>query len=214
MNDESSGSQKSRLRESISALVDGEADELELRRVLASADVQEVRVSWRNYHLQRDMLAGVDMQFAHIDISRRVQAALADESLPAAAVSGRWWRPLASVAVAASVATVVVIGARSLNSSSGDNAAVAQVQPVINAVGGFPALSQPVSSPITGVPVDAQFGGMVSSPAVARPVALDPDQFAQQRLQQYLLRHTERAALNNGQGVISFAKVSELGNAQ
>ena len=46
-------------------------------------------------------------------------------------------------------------------------------------------------------------------PAV-QTVAFDADQLAQQRLQQYLLRHAERAALNNGQGVISFAKVSQL----
>lgn len=213
MSDVSGGAQ-SKLRESISALVDGEADELELRRVLASTDTQDVRDTWRDYHLQRDMLAGVDMQFAHIDISQRLQAALADETLPVVAAGGRWWRPLASVAVAASVATVVVIGARSLNSSSGDAAALAQVQPAVNAAGAFPALSQPVLSSAGGVAVGAQLGDINVSSPLARPVALDPDQFAQQRLQQYLLRHTERAALNNGQGVISFSKVSELGNAQ
>ncbi len=213
MSDVNGGAQ-TRLRESISALVDGEADELELRRVLASTDTQDLRDTWRDYHLQRDRLAGVDMQFAHIDISQRVQAALAAENRPAVAAGGRWWRPLASVAVAASVATVVVVGARGWNSSSGDNAALAQMQPAVNSVGVYPVVSQPVASPVGSVAVGAQFGGMAPLPATARPVALDPDQFAQQRLQQYLLRHTERAALNNGQGVISFAKVSELSNAQ
>lgn len=200
-----SGGPQSKLRESISALIDGEADELELRRVLANVETQEVRETWRSYHLQRDMLSGGDMRFAHIDISLSVQTALEAEALPAA-VGSRWWRPLASVAVAASVAAVVVVSARGLN-SSGNDAAVAQSN--ISAAGVFPVGS--FSSPVSNVAVGA---AMMSSPAFAQPAALDPDQFARQRLQQYLLRHTERAALNNGQGVISFSKVSELGDEQ
>ena len=211
MSDASSG--MDRLGESISALVDGEADDLELRRLLASADSEGVRGTWRDYHLQRDMLAGVDMAFAHIDISQRVQAALADEAQPAVAAGSRWWRPLASVAVAASVATVVVIGARGFNATS-DSSAVAQTQPAFNSNRNFAAPSPLINAPVAGnVPVSAQFNALVPANGVQQ-VALDPDQLAQQRLQQYLLRHTERAALNNGQGVINFAKVSQLNDAQ
>lgn len=200
-----SGGPQNKLRESISALIDGEADELELRRVLANADTQEVRESWRSYHLQRDMLSGSDMRFAHIDLSLSIQSALTGEALPAVAGS-RWWRPLASMAVAASVAAVVVVSARGLNSSNSD-AAVAQSN--VSAAGMFPVGS--FSSPVSNVAVGA---AMMSSPAFAQPAALDPDQFARQRLQQYLLRHTERAAMNNGQGVISFSKISELSDDQ
>lgn len=198
-----------KLRESVSALVDGEADDLELRRLLASADEAAVRTAWRDFHLQRDGLNGVDMQFAHIDLSQRIQQALADEAHPAAVVGSRWWRSLASVAVAASVATVVAVGARSFgplsNNSGADNSvAAAQVAApsTVNRV--FPAQSGPA------------FGNVAASAQLntpfypVQPVALNPDQLAQQRLQQYLLRHTERAALNNGQGVIGFAKVSQL----
>ena len=207
MNDVSGGVQ-TRLRESISALIDGEADELELRRVLASADTQEVRTTWRDYHLQRDTLAGVDMRFAHLDITARVHAALADEQLPAVAGGGeRWWRPFASVAVAASVAAVVVIGARGLQ-GGGDAAPVAVNGAVYPA-----ALSQPASAQLGGMTAGAHLTDM-TLPPVAQPVALDPDQFARERLQEYLLRHTERAALNNGQGVINFAKVSDLSDDQ
>lgn len=201
-----SGGPQNKLRESISALIDGEADELELRRVLANADTQEVRESWRSFHLQRDMLSGVDMRFAHIDLSLTIQTALADEAALPAAVGSRWWRPLASVAVAASVAAVVVVSARGLNAVNGD-AAVAQSN--VSAAGVFPVGS--FSSSINNVAVGA---AMMSSPAFAQPAALDPDQFARQRLQQYLLRHTERAALNNGQEVISFSKVSEFSDGQ
>ena len=195
-----------RLRESVSALVDGEADELELRRLLASDD-EVVRTAWRDFHVVRDSISGVDMRFAQFDISQRVQAALADEIISAPSLTARWWRPVASFAVAASVATVVAVGARHFNSDI-DGEAIAQtptVSPVVassTAAGRvYPAPMQPV---VGNVPVSAT----MTSPL--QPVSLDPDQLAQQRLQQYLLRHSERAALNNGQGVITFARVPQL----
>lgn len=199
-----------RVREAVSALIDGESDDLELRRLLASEDADGVRIAWRDYHLQRDALNGVDMSFAHIDISQRIQAALADEQpLVASAGGSRWWRPLASMAVAASVATVVVVGARSFNPVVDGGGSVAQATGTrsYNA----PVSIVPAANPALGnVAVSARYSDLMPT---AQPAALDPDQLAQQRLQQYLLRHTERASLNNGQGVISFAKVSQL-NAQ
>jgi sigma-E factor negative regulatory protein RseA len=195
-----------RLRESVCGLVVGEADELELRRLLASDD-EVVRTAWRDFHVVRDSISGVDMRFAQFDISQRVQAALADEIISAPSLTARWWRPVASFAVAASVATVVAVGARHFNSDIGGEA-IAQtptVSPVVassTAAGRvYPAPMQPV---VGNVPVSAT----MTSPL--QPVSLDPDQLAQQRLQQYLLRHSERAALNNGQGVITFARVPQL----
>ncbi len=195
------------LRESISALMDGEADELELRRLLADT-TPEVGALWQSFHLQRDALAGVDMRFANLDIAGRVQAALANESVAFAKTQPRWWRPLASVAVAASVATVVAIGARGF--SVGQNgvgvgaANVAQVAPLAATAGRvYPAT---VSPQLGNVAVSAQFNGV--SPL--QSVSANADDLAQQRLQRFMLRHTERAALTNGQGLISFARVSEL----
>ena len=113
---------RERVRESVSALFDGEASELELRRLLGSEPAGLVREAWRDYQVQRDVLQGaVDMRFASFDISARVQAALAADAMPAVASGGgsRWWRPLASMAVAASVATIVVLGARSFGPNNG-----------------------------------------------------------------------------------------------
>lgn len=235
-----------RTREAVSALFDGEADELELRRILASDQPEQVRGAWRDYQLQRDALAGVDMRFAALDISARVQAALADDAAPLVAVGGaRWWRPFASVAVAASVATVVVIGARSFSPSGGfaDSNAVAvastpaanlgRVYPNINPSMNNVAVSQGLAGLSSGgelassraasnsewsrlvFPRNDGLGRTMSGvQSGVQTVGFDADQIAQQRLQQYLLRHTERAALNNGQGVISFSKVSQLNNAE
>lgn len=194
-----------RLRESVSALMDGEADELELRRLLASDD-GVVRTAWRDFHLTRDSMHGVDMQFAHIDISQRVQVALADELAAAPARNIRWWRPVASFAVAASVATVVAVGARHFSSDVDGGSAIAQASTPATSGRVFVA---PVQQSVGNVAVSAT----INDSAVPQN-SLDPDQLAQQRLQQYLLEHSERAALNNGQGVITFARVSQLDASQ
>lgn len=199
-----------RLRESVSALVDGEADELELRRLLSGSDRETMREAWRDYNLLRDSLAGADMRFARFDISGRVQAALAEEPAQSVAVGGaRWWRPLASVAVAASMAAVVVVGVRGFGGQPGAGQPglgagldVAEVQQAPTAGKVYPT---PVAVGGAGnVAVSAEFGGAAAQNAAAA------DALAQQRLQRYMLRHTERAALGNGPGLISFARVSEL----
>lgn len=192
-----------KLRESVSALADGEADELELRRLLASDD-ESVRVLWRELHLVRDSMTGADMRFAQIDISQRVQAALAEEAAPRRSLTERWWRPAASFAVAASVATVVAVGARYFNQDT--DSSVAQSGAAAPIVSGrvYPA---PLQAPVGNVAVSATADAHDSP---LQQVAPDPDRLAEQRLQQYLLQHSERAALNNGQGVITFARVSQL----
>lgn len=217
-----------RVRESVSALFDGEASELELRRLLSNEPTL-VRSAWRDYQLQRDALQGTDMQFAAFDISARVRAAIDDEAqAPAVAANGgaRWWRPLASMAVAASVATVVVIGARGFSPSNGGfdgsrgTNLMAQASPSANlsrvhaTLGRVSASAQPFGPlaagnglPGTVFPRNEVVGN--GFPGVQN-ASFDAEQVAQQqRLQRYLLRHSERAALNN-QGVISFAKVSRL----
>lgn len=217
-----------RLRESVSALFDGEATELEVRRLLSNEPAM-VRAAWRDYQLQRDAIQGTDLRFASFDISARVRAAIDDEDAPAlanaAASGGRWWRPLASMAVAASVATVVVIGARGIDASGGFDGRggnmVAQqstVNPNVNrvhaALGNVSASVQPFGPlaagyglPGTVFPRNEVVGN--GFPGIQN-ASFDAEQIAQQqRRQRYLLRQSERAALNN-HGVISFAKVSEL----
>lgn len=200
-----SGGPQSKLRESVSAMMDGEADELELRRVLASAELSEVRTAWRDFHVQRDILAGADVRFAHLDISSSVLLAISDETVPAVAAGQRWWRPLASVAVAASVASVVVLGARSFNPGVNDSA-IAQSQ-AVSAASLFPSFSAPASANFGNVAVGAV---MLSAPTMAQPVAFDSEQVARQRLRQMLLQRMERAASTNASGGVSFTKVSDL----
>ena len=53
------------------------------------------------------------VNFQHLDISEKVSAAIADETI--AKQPQAWWKPVASMAVAASVAAAVVIGVQGVN---------------------------------------------------------------------------------------------------
>lgn len=202
-----------RLRESVSALMDGEADELELRRLLSDSASEEhaaVDKAWSSYHLAREVMRGNDqgISFQHLDISRQVRLAIDDE--PQASVTDQsllrsWLKPVAGFAVAASVAMGVVIGVQG----------VGPVNPGLN----DPAtITQPIASrvyPVRGSSLQASggsAGGGVNyrNPDLPGDIALSraaADLEAQKRLEKYMLRHTERAALNNGQGMISYARV-------
>lgn len=187
-----------RLRESVSALVDGEVEEFELRKLLASDDFGSVRTAWQEYQVLGGCLTGVDQRMAGLDISSRVMAALETEpALQSTPRHSRWWRPVASVAVAASMAAVVVVGVRGF---SGDQTAPVEVEPLAASSG------KVYPTPVNARVVGAQLGGA----GEVQPVSLSPDEIAREQLDRYMLRHTERAALSNGQGLINFARVNKL----
>ncbi len=102
--------------EALSALKDGEADELELRRLLKHGDPQEVDQQWRAMHSITDTINGRATVFRDWDISARVAAAIADEPVLSSQASTTatkgvsWYKPVAGFAVAASVALAVVFG--------------------------------------------------------------------------------------------------------
>jgi sigma-E factor negative regulatory protein RseA len=219
-----------RLRESVSALIDGEADELELRRLLASNDFSQVRDTWSEFQRARGGLNGIDAAIAKLDISARVQAALVDDvAVEPIAVgmqsspqsSWRWWRPAASVAVAASMAAIVVMGARNFTGSdtgivsgAGVNVAdagvtvpanagsvttsaeVAAISPTAGKV--FPAMPSPLRGSST---VSASYG-MAPSGNIVVPVQMygssqaraEAEAQLRRRLQTYLLLQVEREA--------------------
>jgi hypothetical protein len=89
------------LQESLSAVMDNEADELELRRVLNAFDDAETRDTWSRYQVARAVMHK-DLLIPRLDIAAAVSAALADEAVPAKAARGPW-RSLGRLAVAASV---------------------------------------------------------------------------------------------------------------
>jgi len=211
--------QTRQIDESLSALMDGEAQDLELRRILKeSADKESsVRDDWSRLHVAQSALHGNDdaLAFSDWDISGAVSAAIADEpahksgSKPAASVPN-WMKPLASVAIAAGVAAVVVFGFGEgvvlPGQSDGGTQVAASADPATEGSRAYPAFSKPASG---GVTVGA-------TPLVApryegerNPNDRVVSQDAIERFNLFLQKHTERAALNNGQGVMSYARAEQ-----
>lgn len=115
------------LDQSVSAVMDGEADELELRRVLAAAgEDAAVRERWARYQLARAVMHKQTV-VPGLDLASAVSAAIAAEGAPAAAPAApaarSGWAQFGRVAVAASVTLAVLVGVRFYNGQ--DDAALA-----------------------------------------------------------------------------------------
>lgn len=105
--------------EALSALMDNEADDLELRRLLKSSAAQpELQAKWARYHLAHSVLHG-SAQAVRPDLAQRIAAQIATEAAPtrdsapikktgSATFSG-WQQTLGRVAIAASVAIIFVV---------------------------------------------------------------------------------------------------------
>ena len=111
-----------RLLESVSALVDGEASEIELHRILKQLDAdhanqdQSVGSKWSRYHSVSQAMA--DTPLAGVDISQSVSAAIAEEPTYTSTFSSTAKSKFYSMgrfAIAASVAFVAIIGVQQLN---------------------------------------------------------------------------------------------------
>ena len=100
------------VRQSLSALMDNEADPFELRRTLQQVDEGSAAV-WARYHLASAVLHGDTPLRGDLDVSAAVQLALVEEPAYEGGSGRAVWKPLASIAVAASVTAMVMFGAQS-----------------------------------------------------------------------------------------------------
>jgi sigma-E factor negative regulatory protein RseA len=192
------------LRESLSALMDDEANELELRRLLGQlGEDEELRQTWIRYNLARSVISGQPVGRLSMDISQQVSAAVAEEGAPASGVWQRMTRPLASFAVAASVMTVVVLGGQQLyQASAPDAGAAAPVAATgVSAVGFVNSLG--------AVPLRASYGNQ-AIPELEPAARTAYRELARQRMYLYMQEHAEHAALNSPQGLIPFARVPHI----
>ena len=111
-------------RESLSALMDSEATEFELRRALKHYDESgEDAQVWRRYHLARTLMREQRVD-STVDISSRVMAFIAEEqSEQVVETKPSSWSAVGSMAIAASLTLAVMVG---LNSAQlGETSALA-----------------------------------------------------------------------------------------
>lgn len=110
-----SQSEQPNLNESLSALVDGETSEWELKRVLAELDKDEglgkdLRAQWQLHQLCSASLKKSTLR--GIDLSSRISAALESETKPEQ--KHIFLKPFSQVAVAASVAVLALVGVQQM----------------------------------------------------------------------------------------------------
>ena len=150
------------LLESLSAAVDGEAEELELRRVLnAVRDDDELRAKWARLHMIGAAVRASSMNNALPPSAREVAAAqhapwlvaadAAPHALPRAGsrTSSKWLAPLTGIGVAAAAALTVVV----LFGSGGDADGTVPPDAVAEAADPAPASIDPIAErePATGL---------------------------------------------------------------
>jgi sigma-E factor negative regulatory protein RseA len=194
------------LQESLSALMDNEADELELRRVLSASDDAQLRSTWARYQVARAVMHK-DLLMPNLDIAAAVSKALAEEAspvaAPVAAVAGRW-RGLGRLAVAASVTLAVLAGVRLYNQDEVIGSQLAQntVQPTLPMpqvqgaalLAGYTESSEPVSAQQSKASAPSQLN------------------WHEQRLPGYLRQHAQQAAMSTSDGVLPYARAASLEN--
>ncbi|SDT93438.1 sigma-E factor negative regulatory protein [Halopseudomonas salegens] len=195
------------MQESLSAVMDGEADELELRRFLQATEQDSaLRERWRRYQLARAALHAEACQ-PRVDLSAGIAAALADEPVVSRPSSARRWMAsgLGRAAVAASVTLAVLVGVRmtTLDSSVDTTTPLADVGDAAQEWSPAPVSGVGGSAMLTGFPRPTQ--GQMDQPQVQSPTA-----WHEQRIGSYLRQHAEHGAGFNMPHVLPYARAASL----
>ena len=223
---------RERLREALSATLDGQASELEFRRVLdAMEDNDELRSVAHRYQAVGDAIRGEANKFTGVDLSAGIMNAIEQdgerlsekgatetqafgkERASVGKIAGfldSWWSPFGRVAIAASMAFAVVFGVKQLNSSTVDVPLVAVNEPS--------TLSQPVLLTPGGYSYGAS--GIRAGYNSKQHDSVTPQQLAEaqnlakeatkKRFQAYALQHAELTTINSGQGILPFARLTSF----
>jgi len=182
--------------ESLSALMDGELDELTTRRLFNEMDEDPtLKAQWARYHLARDAIKGDVSPFSDLDISSAVSQALSDEPVNMQQGNQKpWFKAVAGLSVAASVTLAVVIGARFNPLTQSNDAVQLADKPQVEVV--QPELGEFGSS-----------GLVAQTPNDLKGLNEQELQAAQQRLNSYLKQHAQDSAIGQGKTAMPFARV-------
>lgn len=177
--------------EHLSSLMDGEISResgMFLTRRLSSDDA--LCETWERYHLIRDCIRQPGGKLVVSGLSEKLNAKLASEDTPTVSMrrTRQWIKPVAGLAIAASVALMAIVV----------TAPQQEVQPGMTA---DPALAQPANQPFVSP------NNLPLAP-VSQPVSYSSDgQSGNARLNAYLLRHNQMARTAGRQGFVSFVPI-------
>lgn len=178
------------IREQLSALVDEELSDIEQPLLLGRLERDpELRDCLARYELIGAVLRG-EGKASTLGVAGRVQAALHDDApLRGTGIAVRrtmrWWKPVAGLAVAASVALVALLSVTTLRETSTEPA---------------PLVAQGDAAPAVTVAADEQWDRI--EPRIDK------------RLSGYLVNHNEYAASRGVQGVMPYVRIVGFDNDQ
>ena len=217
------------LAESISALMDNQASELELQRILkASEQDAEIKATWSRYQIASSFLRGEQVRGEQApvissDFAARISAAIdAEEALvaqpaPAAKKAQQgWFYQLGRVALVASVAGGMVLGVNQMNTTDSAASQIASSTAVAPAsVDSAVNLPSGINSPAINTRTVAVQTGYETRPQENRRVMFQPrqastavsDDEVSRYVNQMIKAHSDNAAMNSGQGVLPYARV-------
>ncbi|AYC33922.1 RNA polymerase subunit sigma [Pseudomonas cavernae] len=193
------------LHESLSAVMDNQADELELRRVLNACDDADLRATWSRYQIARAVMHK-ELLEPRLDIAAAVSAAMANEAPLSIAVQPspvKRWRMLGRLAVAASVTLAVLAGVRFYNQDAINGTQLAQQapQPSVN----IPQVQNTAvlagyTEGVQQAPAQVVVSGGEGQPS-----------WHEQRLPAYLRQHAQQAAMGgSSDAALPYARAASL----
>ncbi|MGB5326285.1 MAG: RseA family anti-sigma factor [Pseudomonadales bacterium] len=210
----------SSLEASLSALLDGELEELETRRLLQQLEQRPqlessaLLAKWSRYQVAREALVGERGQLAASSgFAQALSRQLENETAPAPVETGSaaFRAPLWSrFAVAASVAVAVVFSVQQYQageSQAAEQARIAAVE-VLSTPGGasYGAVASHTLQPAQQTVLLARQPVVPGSSSSASGAT----QQGRERLQHYLLQHANNAAGLGAQGIVPFARVANF----
>lgn len=210
---------KQNTRESLSALMDDEGDDLELRRVLKSLESEpQAADAWRRYHLARSVMRREREAASDTDLSAGILARLEGEPAPGRAVAAPR-RGLFSwagrAAVAAGVSLAVITGVQVYNSQevAGPEMAASEAPAAASPATARPSL---VDLPLFQGQGGVQAAGSPLMTVGAESPWLTPNSRQSQRndqqqaliLQSYLDRHAQGSAYRSGDAWMPLLRAS------
>jgi len=214
---------KQSLQESLSALVDGEATELEVRRLLKADDAvyNEVRGSWSRYQAASASAKKDTPIIEYRDLSLNISAAIAEEPIytgkastekanTAVKTRASIWSGMGRFAVAASVAGAVVLGVQF--APSGVDQQIVEGNPVTLPSSTTPSsFSQGLSADTTISTVSNQSKKGNNERASINITESTKEQLkeAEEQVNRLMLEHAQNASQNTQQGVLPYTRIPE-----
>ena len=188
------------LKQSISALLDDEASEIEVHRLLREfGDDGDLKLSWIRYQQIRAVSQGNHhlSETQHISLHESISAAIYEEQDHEVTPVQRpsWQRQASGFAVAASLVAAVLVGVNlnQPNSASMTGLADTKTPRVIDA--------QTVSTSVA----DQGFGPVSDTAFSEDELELhELDEVKQQQLREYLMRHDRMSRLNNNARTVNY----------